>query len=223
MLFGGRGTGEGVQGYVYTACSPTPGTGIIGHAAPTTFDSTKPYLLHYNGRPNIYAIPLYLRLTVTVVSVGNTIMRFTQVLDPGAAVNQGVTAALVATRYSSGGTTLVGHSTKSDQGGPLASSVYAGAVVASSSSAQAATISNQTYRTVIGVVGDVYQFGWGAHESNDPASLITTGAAVSNVAYNYAPIVIAPGHCFSIHQWAASQSTGPTFEVEYAWAEVPFS
>ena len=214
----GRGLADALNGYVYTASNPTPGTGLLGHAAPTTYDTTKPYLLVYNSKPGVLVCPYYLRLTVTVASVGNASMRFTQALDPSAT---GAATTLSASRYSSAGTQLVPVNTRSDAGNAAAALVYAGAIVASAASANARTLSTQTFRTVIGVVGDVYQFSWGGPEIIDVASLITTGSAVSNVTIGAAPVVIAPGHSFLLHQWAASQTTGPTCEVEFCWGEFP--
>jgi hypothetical protein len=72
-----------IEGSRYVAVNPTPGTGILGHAAPTTFDETKPFLLVYNGGSKTIT-PVTVRLTDTVVSVGGTRIQFTQALDQGA-------------------------------------------------------------------------------------------------------------------------------------------
>ena len=59
------------EGSRFVAVNPTAGTGILGHAAPTTFDETKPFLYIYNGGSrNIY--PVCVRLIDTVISVGDT-------------------------------------------------------------------------------------------------------------------------------------------------------
>lgn len=213
-----KGLADGLSGYVFTAMNGTPGTGIAGHAAPTTYDSTKPYLLVYNSKPNVLICPYFLRLTLTAASAGNSVMRFTQALDPS---GTGSAATLSASRYASGGSQLSALSNKSDVGNDSAAKVYAGAVVANAASANVRTIANTAVRTVIGVVGDCYQLAWGVPEMIDPASLVTTGTAIANVTFGYAPVVVAPGHCFLVHQWATSQSGAPTFEIEFAWAEIP--
>lgn len=213
---GARDLTGALQGQFFTALSPTPGTGIIGHAAPTTFDATKPYLLVYNpASSKRLMLPMFLRLTLTVASVGNSVMRFTQVIDPG----DGSTTGL--SRYSSGGSTLISNDTNMNARTSVKASVYAGAVVARAANAGAVTIANTTFRTVIGVVGDVYQLTWACPIMGDPASLITTGTALANVSMGYAPTAIGPGGSFLVHQWAASQSTGPTFEVEFGFLEIP--
>lgn len=217
--FGGsRGLTDSLVGGVYVASNPTAGTGLVGHAAPTTYDTTKPYLLVYNSKPNVLVCPYYLRLTLTSASAGNTTMRFTQALDPS---GTGSATTLSATRYSSGGTQLLPQNTRSDYGNACGALVYAGAVVATAASANARTLSTLTYRTVLGVAGDCYQLTWAAPELLDPAGLITTGTAIANVAFGYFPVVVAPGHCFAVHQWASSQSGAPTFEIEFSWAEFP--
>ena len=204
VLWGGREQAVAEEGTSYVALG-TPGTGIAGHAAPTTFDATKPILLVYNGgNYNIY--PLYLRLALTAASVGNTVERFTQVIDTG-------------NRFSSGGTALTKANTNMASSTASGATITAGAVVATAASGSARTVANQTYRTVLGVVGDVYAFNWGHEQGNDPASLITSGTAIANVVFSYAPICIGPNQSFLIHQWAAAQSAAPSFEFEFGYAE----
>lgn len=210
---GARDLALGLQGAYFTASNPTPGTGIAGHAAPTTFDATKPLLFVRNESSDKLLVPMYLRVTLTAASVGNSLQRFTQVIDTA-----------TATRYASGGTRLANVNTSMTSTGAANGSnaaVWFGAVVAGAAGAAARTVSTQTYRTVLGVVGDVYQMSWGAHEACDPASLITSGTAISNVAFGFAPVVLAPNAMFLVHQWAASQSAAPSFEVEFGWAELP--
>ena len=56
------------EGSHFVAITPTPGTGIIGHAAPTTFDEAKPYIVVYNGHPTKSLYPQFLHLHETVAS-----------------------------------------------------------------------------------------------------------------------------------------------------------
>ena len=52
------------EGSYFVAITPTAGTGVIGHAAPTTFDEAKPLFVLYNGgSKNIY--PQFLHLHET--------------------------------------------------------------------------------------------------------------------------------------------------------------
>lgn len=213
---GARDLVTGVRGQSFAALNPTPGTGIAGHAAPTTFDATKPYLLVYNpvGSEKLIC-PQFLRLSLTAASVGNTVQRFTMVIDPGSSTG--------ASRYASGGSALVPVNTSMASSNGNSGLVYAGAVVASAANAGARTIGNTTFRTVLGVVGDVYQLTWACPIMGDPASLITTGTAVSNVAFGYSPVCIGPGQSFLVHQWATSQSAAPSFEIEFGFIELPLS
>lgn len=211
---GARDLYTGAAGQYFTACNGTPGTGIAGHAAPTTFDATKPYLLVYNpvGSDKL-VLPMFLRLTLTAASVGNSVQRFTQVIDPGTSTG--------GSRYASGGSQLVPTNTNMKSQNGNAAAVYAGAVVAAAANAGNRTIANTTFRTVLGVAGDVYQLSWGCPIMGDPASLITTGTAVSNVAFGYGPVCIGPGQSFLVHQWAAAQSAAPSFEIEFGFVELP--
>lgn len=214
IIGGARDLASGVRGQYFTALNPTPGTGIAGHAAPTTFDATKPYLLVYNPvGSGVILYPMFLRLALTAASVGNTVQRFTQVIDPGSSTG--------ATRYSSGGTQLNPKNLNMQSNNAPQGLVYAGAVVAAAANAGARTVANTTFRTVLGVVGDTYQMSWAAPQMIDPASLITTGTAVSHVAYGYGPTAIGPGGSFLVHQWAGSQSAAPSFEIEFGFIELP--
>lgn len=193
-------------GAYYTALTPTPGTGIIGHAAPTTFDQTKAYVLVYNsGTANIY--PMYLRLHTTVVSAGDSTgpIFWTQVLDTG-------------NRFSSGGTSLTPNNTNFGSSNKSGAIITVGAVVCSANTAASRTIAHKTFRPgTVDVVHDQFIFLWGAPTMGTPQLLPTTTA--STYAESFAPVVIPPGASFLIHEWAASQSTGPTLEVEFGYAE----
>jgi hypothetical protein len=214
LIGGARDLYGAVSGQTFTAMNPTPGTGILGHAAPTTFDATKPYGLLYNPvGSGVLVVPLFLRLSTTVAGVASVAMRFTQVLDPGTSTG--------GTRYSSAGTQLVPVNTNMQSRVGNQALAYAGAVVATGANAGSRTVANTVFKTILGTVGDVYQLSWGAPMLQDPASLITNAATLSHVCYGYAPVAMGPGQSFLIHQWAASQSTGPTFEIEWAWLEVP--
>lgn len=213
VIGGARDLALGLNGAYFVASNPTPGTALAGHAAPTTFDDTKPLVYVFNPGPKFF-VPLYLRLTLTAAATNSTNVRFVQAIDVG--------TAAAPNKYTSGGTLLApvnpnGPSTNPSQ---VASSIYCGAVVAAAKTATRRVFGNAIYRTVIGVVGDVYQFCWAAHDQIDPASLITTGTAVSNVAFGYAPVAIGPNQSFLIHQWSPSQSGAPSFEVEFGYCEI---
>jgi hypothetical protein len=200
--------GAAAEGSYFTAVSGAtagvgvPGTGIIGHAAPTTFDQTKPYLLVYNGSSKMLW-PSFLRLHDTVVSVGGTRMQFTVVRDVG-------------NLYSSGGTAMTVNSTNSEAATAAYSGVVItqGAVVCSAATSNAASMGNYCLRGTIDVVEDTYTFVWGAPDGQVSASRVAT---VMDIAQPLPPMGIGPGKCLKIHQWQASQSTGPTFEAVFGF------
>lgn len=137
------------EGSYFTACSPTPGTGVIGHAAPTTFDEAKPYFLAYNGSTlNMY--PQFLQLNETVASVGGVMMQFTQTIDIG-------------NRYSSAGTAMTVNNTNMASSNSASTVLcYQGAVVATAASGSRRLIGNTVFRSgVIDIIRDQYQLVWG--------------------------------------------------------------
>lgn len=200
-----RDLGAADVGASFIALTPTPGTGVIGHAVNTTFVETKPNVCLFNGGSlNIY--PLYLRLTLTVASVANAQQQFTTTLDQG-------------NRYSSGGTALTIANTNINSGQLSAAQINVGAVTATAASPQRRILHHRVFRVVIGVAGDVYQWNFGASVLTNPSTLATAGTAIANVLYGGSPIVVSPGCSLLITAWGATYSTGNTFEYEFGYAE----
>src|SRR5579872_3914183 len=85
------------EGSQFVSINPTAGTGITGHAAPTTFDETKANILIYNGNglggPRIYLQSI--KLVETVVSVGGTRMQMNFSTDTGNLFSSGGTALTI--------------------------------------------------------------------------------------------------------------------------------
>lgn len=198
--------GAAVEGSYFTAVSGltpgVPGTGVVGHAAATTFDETKPYLLVYNAGPYTL-IPKLLQLYCTVVGTGGTRVQLTVTRDVG-------------NLFSSGGTAASVQSTNSE-GGPSASgvSITQGAVVALAATSARVIIGNFQLRGTIEVVEDFYQLVWGAPDGVSGSS--SRVATVAEVSRNVPPMAIGPGKCMKIHQWRASQSVGTTFEMVFGF------
>lgn len=193
----------GDEGSYFMAITPTPGTGIIGHAAPTTFDETKPYLLLYNGGQNrIY--PQFLRLHDTVVSAGGTRMQMTIAVDQG-------------NRYSSGGTALTRNNVNMDSIVTTQATINVGAVTAIAASASRRVLDHIVFRGTVDVVEDVFEINFGA--SDGPGQGGSRAATVQDMARMTAPVVVGPGQSLLIHQWQAAQSTGPTFQVALGYIE----
>lgn len=195
----------GDEGSYFMAITPTPGTGVIGHAAPTTFDETKPYLLLYNGGQNrIY--PQFLRLHDTVVSVGGARVQFTVVVDPS-----------TTSRYSSGGTALTINNINGASAVTSGATAYVGAVTATAASSQRRILDHVVFRGTIDVVEDVYTIAFGAPDGMANGS--SRAATVQDAGRVCGPVVVGPGQTLLIHQWAGAQSTGPTFQVALGFIE----
>lgn len=190
------------EGSHYIAITPTPGTGIIGHAAPTTFDETKPYLLLYNGHPSRYLYPQFLHLHSTVASIGGARVQFTIATDVGV-------------RRTSAGTALTVSRTNTNTVADGTTVGYIGAIVASAATASREIKANVVFRGTIDIIEDDYQIVWGAPDGvGGSSSRVATVAEVSRVV---PPLAIGPGYSLLIHQWAAAQSTGPTFEAYFSY------
>ncbi len=159
---------------------------------------------------NIY--PLYIRLTCTQANAGGLTQRFTLTLDQGNRVTTGAAATGILTINN---VNMASPNRSQAQ-------IQAGAsLVAAAATPQRRIIGNQSFRNggVVAVIGDVYQFNFGGFEQTDPMSLIETGAAICNVTYNFAPLVIGPGQSFLVQHWVASATTGAGFEYEIGFIE----
>ena len=191
------------EGSYFTAISPTPGTGVIGHPAPTSFDEAKPYFLVYNGSAlNLY--PQFLQLNETVASIGGTQVQFTQTIDAG-------------NRYSSAGTAMTVNNTNMASANSAALVLcYQGAVVGTAASGSRRVIANTVFRSgVIDIIRDQYQLVWGAPDGTaTTASRVATVAEFSRVC---PPVCVGPGQSLCLVQWAAAQSTGPTWEALFGF------
>lgn len=198
---------QAAEGSYYTAISGVtpgvPGTGIIGHAAPTTFDETKPYLLVYNGNTSLSLYPQLLQLYATVASVGGARVQFTITRDVG-------------NLLSSGGTTAsIGNTSSESAGAATGVVITQGAVVAAAATGARVIVGNFAFRGTIDIIEDFYQFVWGAPDGTCGST--SRVATVADFSRALPPMRIGPGKCMKIHQWRASQSTGPTFEMVFGF------
>jgi hypothetical protein len=208
------------EGSEFQANSPTPGTGIAQIAAPTAFVATSPYLLIQNpvNVGPVLAKSLYLKyikLSLSVVQVGNTTLNFVAVLDN-------------ILRYTSGGAGCGVGTAVASLNGPFCANfnaasgsnaqVYAGALVATAASNAVRMLGHGPLRLAIPPVGDTYTWNFGGHENNH-TSLAKNGTAPSDFVIPLPPVVVAPGGCFLLYLWAASQSGAGQFEVDIGWVE----
>ena len=192
------------EGSYFVAITPTAGTGIIGHAAPTTFDETKPYLLLYNASTTNRVYPQFITFYETVASVGGTRMQFTVATDTG-------------NRRSSGGTAAVVNNVNQDESRAAEATVYVGAVTAAAATSSRRLLGNYPFRGTIDIIEDSYTLFFGA-----PGAGYGSGSRVATVqdhARVLPPVVVGPLQSLLVHQWAGSQTTGPTWEVVMGFVE----
>ena len=191
------------EGSYYTAITPTPGTGIIGHAAPTTFDEAKPYIVLFNGgTKRIY--PQFLRLYETVASVGGAIAQFTITSDVG-------------NRRSSAGTAMTISKARLGASASSAAVGFVGAVVGTAATGARVIHDHIVFRGTIDIIQDCYEIVFGGLGGGNSNS--SRAATVMDASRTAAPLVIEPGNSLCVTQWVTGQSTGPTFMVTLGYIE----
>lgn len=188
----------------HVAITPTPGTGIIGHAAPTTFDETKPFITLYNPSLTKRIYPVFLQLHNTVVSVGGARVQLTVCTDRG-------------NRRSSGGTALLVNNTNSGSQAASQAQAYIGAVTAAAATANRRILGNHVFRGTIDVIEDIFELSFGGLGGGTMTG--SRAATVTESTRTAPPICLGPGDTLLIHQWAASQSTGPTMQAIFGFVE----
>ncbi len=196
------------EGSYFLARNATPGTAQAGHAAPTTHDTAKPFILLKNGaEANGRRVYLdYLKLLVTAAGTGGTLNYATHTVDkartPGTG---GVALTVVNTNLQSTRSTVL-------------SSALAGPIVpGESNSAEARIVAHQRARTVIPVVGDVLLFNFGG--AAIPSGAVMAGTTELERVIHCPPIVIGPGDSYHLVLWRASQSAAASYEVELGFWE----
>jgi len=195
------------EGSYFTALSPTPGTGIAGHAAPTTFDNTKPFILIRNQASVTSGLRIkldYVKLVVTAAGTAGTLNYATHQLDAAAG-------------YTSGGSILTPQSPNLDLTPASQALIYAGAALATAG-ASPRTIAHQAVRTVIPVVGDTIIFSFG---NQVPAfvGMPIEGTLIMERCMAVPPVILGPGGWYKLVLWRASQSAAASYEVEMGWWE----
>ena len=186
---------EGSYRLLYSA---TPGTGVAGHAAPTTMDNTKPFVMLQAGAAKQVMLD-YIKLVVTAAGTAGTLNYATGLLATSSTYTSG--GADLTTSNPNGGL--------NEQSGLLLSKV--GAVVAVAGSAER-QVHHQRVRTVIPVVGDVIIFNFGTDANGSSAVLGGTTELERVIACP--PVIIAPQQFYKLVLWRASQSAAASYEVE---------
>jgi hypothetical protein len=209
IVAGGRELQAADQGILFVGLTPTPGTGIITGGSVQAFTETTPYLVHFNAGPTVNVYPLYLKLNISVVGATNSPATWlTNTIDTG-------------NRLSSGGTALTKANTNMNSLTASVSTVTVGAITATAASGSRRVVSHsKVHSLTVGVIHDSITINWGDSASTLTSALINnTSTTHSDTVINCAPIIIGPGQSMSLVHWAASQTTGTTYEVEYAWIE----
>ena len=196
------------EGSYFVATNPTPGTGVAGHAAPTTHDTAKPYVLVINGAEvggaRVYLD--YLKLQVTAIGTGGTLNYATHTVDknrtPGSAGTD---------------LTIVNVNLQSTRSSVLSNALIGPVVPGESNTADARVVAHHKARTVIPVVGDVLLFNYGGQPR--PSGAVLAGTTELEKIIHCPPIVIGPGDSYHLVLWRASQSAAASYEVELGFWE----
>jgi hypothetical protein len=188
----------------YFTLTTTPGTGIAGHAAPTTLDDTKPYvwlMSNYTASDGKRVYLDYLRTWVTAAGTNGTNLRFGIKLDSA------------TTRRSSGGTAMTANGVSLQSSTAPSVTAYQGAVVAAAATNAQRLVTHGLIRTVINVIGDEYLFTFGQGQQV-PAGMVLEGTAQVARHFRCPPIVLGPTDQFLFHFFSGSQSAASSHEVE---------
>ena len=194
------------EGSYFVARNPTVGTGIAGIAAADGPEGLENLLYIENGHASKRIYLDYLRLEVTAAGTNGTTTVFISATSPTA-------------RYTSGGSTITPVSTNLGAGVASSAVVRFGALVTTAVPAAGAVVGGGKLRNgVITVVGDQYTFDFGGYQCDMP-TLILNGTAQGFVTIRHAPVVLDPGHCFTLEVYAASQSAASSFEFQLGYIE----
>lgn len=206
---------EATANSFFVANNPTPGTGIASKNASTARDPLVAIMNLYNAAnknsgENFVIIPVRLELRQAAVNTSGTAMNFDFYLDE-------------IDRWSSGGTELSEVPTiisgESDFPAPESRArIDFGELVLAAASDEK-LIHHELALSTIGAVGDIHDF-WFA----DAPGSIDTGAATGHPDKTVTilpPVWIRPGASLCVHQYAASQTADPAFEVKLWYVEKP--
>ena len=191
------------EGAYFIARNATPGTGIAGHAACTTHDTEKAFIMLQNnaetGGPRVYLD--YLKLQVTAAGSSGTLNYATHTVDRN------------RTYLSGGGNlTIVNVSQDSARSSVLTVAKVGAVVPGEANTTNARIVAHARARTVIPVIGDVLLFNFGGDPVNTGA--VMAGTTELERVIHCPPIVLGPGHSYHLVLWRASQSGAASYEVE---------
>ena len=193
------------EGGYFVGRNATPGTGVAGHAACTTHDTEKAYLLLKNESTGARVYLDYIKLRCTAAGTGGTLDYATHTVDKDRT-------------YSSGGAALttLNVSQQSTRSNAL-TTAYIGAVVpAQANTASAKIVAHHALRAaVIAVVGDVAIFNFGGPLVT--SSGLQEGTLELEKVYHCPPVLLGPGDSYHLVIWSASQSAAKSYECEMGY------
>jgi len=207
------------EGSYFVTRTPTPGTGVQGQTAVTSFVDTTPYLILSNNNPsggrNIF--PDYIKLTTTVAGGSGTNLLYATRIDSTLRYSSGTNVA--GSAGTGLGTVLLGpYSMNSAGPNNSAALVYVGNITASAGSQNVRTVSNGSFRTAITVVNDQYYICFSGVDQELDTALVS-GTAIAQRSVVHPPVMIGPGGSFLLYIYAASQAAPCYFEVEIGHIE----
>jgi hypothetical protein len=196
----------------------TIGTGLaFGGAAVTTFSDTNVGLIIQNldqspsGTVGKRLYIDYIKLICTTAIGGVTTTPF---------FNLWAKTDNTLSRYTSAGTVIIPANSNMDVGSNSISKIVFGTPTVAASSSSARLIFRSLGRGVTGAPGvnDVITINFGSVEKaaggQNLAQAIPAGVYISAP-----PVVLGPGHTFTLGSWAPAQSSAPVFEAEIGWWE----
>ena len=193
------------EGSYFVTNNPTPGTGIAFAVTAAVSETAGYFLVVRNGwsigasdAKNLYLD--YLRLITTVAPASGTAGHFFWKTD-------------VATKYTSGGSTLTPANPNTNSGAASGAVVYAGALTTVAASSSARLLSRGILRGAIPVINDETVFVFGS--PNPGGEIITSGTSVQRMTIPCPPIIVAPGYAACLQLWFPSNAvTAASFELE---------
>jgi len=191
------------EGSYFTALNPTPGTGIVGAAAPVAFADTGALIFLRNSQSSGQRVYLdYIELMVTAAGTNGTSWNFVMRGDKG------------NSRYTSGGTQLTPVNTNMGSSRtPGLDRLQFGANVLTAATSEVRTIHQGVARTVLKVIGDKYLFTFGNSSPAPMSGIPLEGTTQASIQIPCPPIVLDPGDTFALHEWAPAQTVAAAYEV----------
>lgn len=191
------------DGTYFVLRNGTPGTGVAGHAAATTHDTAKPFIMVKNGASSTgrHAYLDYIKLLVTAAGSGGTLNYATHSIDKDRTFSSG-----------GGDLTKINVNMQSTESSVLTLAKVGAVVPGESDGANARIVAHQRARTVIPVVGDELLFVFGGEPKG--SGMILAGTAELQRVIHCPPIIIGPGDSYHLVLWRASQSAASSYEVE---------